>query len=106
MRRPFATVCADSSLKNGPPRSGHRKAATSIIGGSASCSVRGATLLMQIRQVSFIAALCCVAILWPRPAGAQRVLSEGIKELSADIATSVSTEQKRRVAVVPFRELG
>src|SRR3989442_520460 len=38
-------------------------------------------------------------------AGAQRVLSEGIKDLASQISSSVTQQQKRKIAVLPFREL-
>lgn len=43
--------------------------------------------------------------LWPSRVGAQRALSDGVKELSTQIAASVTTEKKTRIAVIPFREL-
>lgn len=39
-------------------------------------------------------------------AHAQKVLSEGIKDLSTQIAADASKGQKKKIAVVPFRELG
>src|SRR5437899_483275 len=38
-------------------------------------------------------------------ASAQRVLSEGIKDLASQISSSVTQQQKRKIAVLPFREL-
>src|SRR2546421_3074158 len=37
---------------------------------------------------------------------AQRVLSDGVKELSTQISSSVAQQQKRKIAVIPFRDLG
>lgn len=40
-----------------------------------------------------------------KPACAQRVMTEGIKELATQIASHVAKQRKRKIAVVPFREL-
>lgn len=39
------------------------------------------------------------------PARAQRLQAEGVKELADQIVAGVTKEQKRKVAIVPFREL-
>jgi TolB-like protein len=39
------------------------------------------------------------------PALAQKVMADGIKDLATQIATNVAKEQKRKIAVLPFREL-
>jgi len=39
------------------------------------------------------------------PASAQKVMADGIKDLATQIATNVAKEQKRKIAVLPFREL-
>jgi TolB-like protein len=39
------------------------------------------------------------------PVSAQKVMTDGIKDLATQIATNVAKEQKRRIAVLPFREL-
>ena len=36
---------------------------------------------------------------------AQKVLPEGVKDLATQIAANMSKEQKRRIAVLPFKEL-
>ena len=46
-----------------------------------------------------------VALTVGETAGAQRVLSEGIKDLASQISSSVTQQQKRKIAVPPFREL-
>lgn len=56
-----------------------------------------------------LAAFLVLAALWtlPRPCAAQgpKVLSEGIQDLAKQVAASVSEEQKRKVAVLPFRAM-
>jgi len=39
------------------------------------------------------------------PVSAQKVMADGIKDLATQIATNVAKEQKRKIAVLPFREL-
>jgi len=46
-----------------------------------------------------------LALLLPGEVRAQKFLSEGIKDLATQIATSSAKEQKRKIAVLPFREL-
>ena len=42
-----------------------------------------------------------VALTVGETAGAQRVLSEGIKDLASQISSSVTQQQKRKIAVPP-----
>ncbi len=46
-----------------------------------------------------------IVLLSPSMAQAQKILSEGIKDLATQIATNVAKEQKHKIAVLPFREL-
>jgi curli biogenesis system outer membrane secretion channel CsgG len=39
------------------------------------------------------------------PVSAQKVMTDGIKDLATQIATNVAKEQKRKIAILPFREL-
>ncbi len=49
-----------------------------------------------------VAALLCQG----ETAWAQKILPEGIKDLATQIATNAGKEQKHKIAVLPFRELG
>jgi TolB-like protein len=52
-----------------------------------------------------VGALCCALSLISSAATAQHVLQAGTKDLATQIAARVSKQQKRAIAVVPFREL-
>ena len=46
-----------------------------------------------------------VGLMMATPLLAQKTLADGVKELATQISASTTKEQKRRVAVVPFKEL-
>jgi TolB-like protein len=48
---------------------------------------------------------CLLLFVHAQRADAQRVLSQGVKDLAADILAKATKEQKHRVAVLPFREV-
>jgi len=49
--------------------------------------------------------LVLILLLAGRGAAAQKILGEGVRDLSEQIATGLAKEQKHRIAVLPFREL-
>lgn len=53
----------------------------------------------------FISAGLLVACTFSGAAEAQRLLADGVKDLSEQIATKAKEQQKLRIAVLPFREL-
>ena len=52
-----------------------------------------------------VLALLFAAWTLPSPASAQRLLADGVRDLSEQIATKAKEQQKLRIAVLPFREL-
>lgn len=60
---------------------------------------------MRKRFVIFLAVATVLITSPNRAAWAQKLLSEGIKDLATQIATNVVKEQKTKIAVLPFREI-
>lgn len=47
-----------------------------------------------------------ILLLLGSTASAQKTLSDGVKDLATQLSASITKEQKQRVAVPPFKELG
>jgi curli biogenesis system outer membrane secretion channel CsgG len=61
--------------------------------------------MIPTKQIVVLLAMTGLLASHSTPLLAQRVMSEGIKDLATQIATNVAKEQKKRIAILPFREL-
>jgi TolB-like protein len=62
--------------------------------------------MMATNRPFVLAVLVALAAAWSTPsAQAQKILAEGVEDLAGQIAASVAKEQKKKIAVLPFRAL-
>ena len=57
---------------------------------------------MNRNRLLFAAAILVTSM----PLHAQKLLSEGVKDLATQISATINKEKKTRIAVIPFRESG
>jgi len=61
---------------------------------------------MRYRLFLHLVLAACVAVAAASPSSAQKILPDAVSDLSNQIAAHVAKEQKKKIAVVAFRELG